>query len=239
VGNDTLQLTDIGTRIGAFTLADITFELGMGEVVGYVGHNGSGKSTTFRIIGDLVRPTSGTVRFGELDHRADERRFKREVSIIGENASVYTSMRVSDVLAFARVFYRRWDDAWCRTMQRELRLPLDTKVAHLSTGMRTKLAIVLGLSGRPQIVVMDEPTSGLDPASQEWVWAVVDDQTRQGRMGFLVSSHSREEVVDHCTRVVVLDEGRIRERLDLAAPRSTNLVRLRAAMGGAGESYAD
>lgn len=234
----TLKIDNVEVRLGVFHLSGISFEVAPGEVVGYLGHNGAGKSTTFRVISELVRPVGGTVRLGDLDHRKDEREFKRKVSFIGDNQHVYSGMRVAEVLDFASQFYPGWDHAWCAQMCDDLRLPLRAKTSHLSTGMRTKLGLVLGFSPRPEFVVMDEPTSGLDVASSEWIWEVIDAQVKAGRLGALVSSHSRDEVIEQCSRVIVLEDGHIREEIDLRGDRGRARVLVESAMGR-GNVHAD
>ncbi|HOV01558.1 MAG: ABC transporter ATP-binding protein [Actinomycetales bacterium] len=233
-GRETLSLDGVGVRLGGFVLSGVTFAVGPGEVVGLVGHNGSGKSTTFRIIADLIRPTSGSITLGDLDHRADERAFKRRVCFVGDNNQTYAGMTVGAVLAFARRLYPNWDHDWCAQLCDELRLPLDTKVAHLSAGMRTKLGLVLGFSPRPDVIVLDEPTAGLDGASNEWIWQVVDRQSVEAGLAVIVSSHSRDDVAQHCSRVVLLEQGQIIDQIDIAGDRALARERLEGAMGRGG-----
>lgn len=215
-GNNELVLDSLSVRLGEFQLADVGLTVTPGEVVGLVGHNGAGKTTTFRIIADLVRPAAGTVRLGDLDHRRDEREFKQHVGFVGDNKSPYAGMRVQDALAFATSLYPHWDDELCRRMCRELHLPSRTKVTHLSTGMHTKLGIVLALSAHPRMLILDEPTSGLDSESREWIWDALERSVATDGVGILTASHSRTEVAAHCTSVVALTDGRVstRRRLD-------------------------
>ncbi len=171
--SDSLSVEGVSVRLGKFRLNDITFAINPGEVVGYLGHNGSGKTTTFRVIADIVRPQRGVVRLGVLDHRADEAAFKERVGIVGDNKSIYRNFRVGEVLQFAAAFYRQWDQPWCLDVCQNLHLPLTTQVKHLSTGMRAKLALILQLSAQPEFLVLDEPTSGLDAESAEWLWRLL------------------------------------------------------------------
>ena len=128
------------------------------------------------------------------------------------NRSTYPASRVADALKFASSLYPKWDQKWCLQLVAQLRLPLETRVANLSTGMQAKLAIVLALSPRPDFLLLDEPTSGLDVESAEFFWDVVTDLANRQEIGALVSSHTREEVAAHCSRIVVLEGGRVRSR---------------------------
>lgn len=226
-----LEIAGLGVRLGAFELRDVSMTVRSGEVVGLLGHNGSGKSTTFRIIADIVRPASGSVRLGGLDHRADERAFKQKVSFIGDNKSTYRGFTVAEVLEFTAQLYPRWDQRWCEDMCKELRLPVETKVKNLSTGMQAKLGLVLGFSPHPEFVVMDEATSGLDLRSTEWIWRVVEDQKVRTGLGVLMSSHKRDEVSEHCDRVVVLDDGQLLDEFELGSDARDNEERIGHLMG--------
>lgn len=208
-----LRLRDVSVRLGAFVLEGIDLDVGLGEVVGLLGHNGCGKSTTFRIIADVVRPARGSVTVDGFDHRLDEREFKRRVCFVGDNKGTFPKSRVSEALAFAAALYPRWDQAWCDDLCDQLFLPTDTEVEHLSTGMHTKLALVLALSARPSFLMLDEPTSGLDIESQQLIWKIIGNLSGSGEIGVLVSSHSADEVEEHCTRIVALENGAIREQL--------------------------
>ena len=210
-----LTLQNISASVGRFAISDVSFSVDQGEIVGLLGHNGAGKSTTFRVVADLVRPTHGSVRLGRYDHRRDERRFKQHVAFIGDNQNVYPGMRVVDAIAFSRAFYPTWDDDWCENACRELRLPYQTKVAHLSTGMKAKLGIILGLAFHPKIAILDEPTSGLDVASREWLWETLNLRVDARRLGVLISSHSQTEILDRCHRAIILEDGVIRHEIGL------------------------
>lgn len=216
-----LMLQNVSASVGRFSISDISLSVDQGEIVGLLGHNGAGKSTTFRVVADLIRLTRGEVRLGRYDHRRDERRLKQLMAFIGDNQNVYPGMRVGHALAFSRRFYPTWDDAWCERACRQLRLPHETKVAHLSTGMRAKLGIILGLSFHPKIAILDEPTSGLDASSREWLWDTLESRVAAGALGVLVSSHSQSEILDKCHRAVILEDGRVRHEIRLEGDEST------------------
>jgi ABC-2 type transport system ATP-binding protein len=234
--DDTLRIRGVCVTRGSFEMRDIDLDVGPGEVVGYLGHNGAGKSTTFRVIADLLRPEAGVVTFAGLDHRRDEKAFKQRVTFVWDQSQVYSTLAVGDLLRFTRRLYPGWDDAFAERTCRELHLPLDRKASQLSKGMRTKLALVLAFSPRPRCVVLDEPTSGLDAASAEWFWELLADQTSRNGLGVLIASHSNDEVLSACDRVVILGEGRIIDAFGVgvgtAGARERLLTGLRGAVGG-------
>jgi ABC-2 type transport system ATP-binding protein len=202
-------------QLGTFVMTNISFWVTPGEIVGYLGHNGSGKTTTLRVMSNMVRPTAGTIRIGDLDHRADERAFKQRVSVVNDYHNAYQNLTVKEVLAFAAHFQPGWDERWCVQVCKGLRLPLEAKIRTLSKGMHTKLGIVMGLSPRPQFLVLDEPTAGMDQMSSEWIWAVIRAWVDRGDLGVLVASHSLSEIVDQCSRVVLLEQGHIADQFYL------------------------
>lgn len=233
-----LVVESLSVHLGEFDLRDVSLTVHPGTVVGLVGRNGSGKSTTLRIVADLVRPSCGSVRLGSLDHRRDEREFKQVVGFVGDNKNPYASMRVQQVLDFAKSLYDHWDAALCRAMCDELRLPLRTKIGHLSTGMHTKLGIILALSPHPEVLLLDEPSSGLDAASREWIWQTLTRAASTDGTGILLTSHGRAEIAENCASVVVLDEGRVAATLDLVPGSAEAREAVDSVMRGS-EIYAD
>mgnify|MGYP000920007976 CR=1 FL=1 len=203
-------------RRPGFTLGPLSASLACGSVTALVGHNGSGKSTLYNALCDLVRPTEGGVQFDRFDHRRNEADFKQRVGFVSDFSHIYGGMSVELAIRFASSFYDHWDSDYTEKMLVELRLPRKRAVKDLSKGMKTKLSLVLTLASRRQFLVLDEPTSGLDVGSTHWFWKQMKLAVGGG-MGLLLSLHSYEQVVDHCDRVLILENGRLRDDVDLHA----------------------
>jgi ABC-2 type transport system ATP-binding protein len=156
-------LTGVVKRYPGFTLGPLDLTLDPGTVVGFVGPNGSGKTTTLNCIAGLVVPEAGSVDvFGHpADHRAPA--WKADIGVVGEAHGFYRGWTANENLRFLSGFYPGWSNQRAHRLAVRLGLPLDKKVEQLSKGHLAKLAMVAALGHGPRLLLLDEPTSGLDP----------------------------------------------------------------------------
>lgn len=189
-------------------IIDLSITVQKGDVYGFIGSNGAGKSTTIRILLGLIKSNSGKAEvFGE-DIRRHRREILSGIGYIPSEAGYYPNMRVSDAIQMSADL-RRMD---CAREARRLCgiLGLDTgrKVEELSFGNRKKLGIVLALQHRPDLLILDEATGGLDPLMQKAFWDLMAQRHNQGATIFF-SSHVLSEIQQHCTRAAIIREGRL------------------------------
>lgn len=188
---------------------DISFAIPKGSICGLVGPNGAGKTTILRILLDLVRPDSGTVRVLGLDPARSALDILARVGYVPEKHHIYQWMRVQQVLDFAAGIYPRWDWDECKQVNEILGLPIDRKVNELSRGELAKLALIVALGHKPELLVLDEPTSGLDPLiRREFLTAIVGLLKDANRTVFF-STHILSDVERIADRVIVMNEGNI------------------------------
>lgn len=187
---------------------DVSFSLGPGEVLGFLGPNGSGKTTTIRMMLGLLRPTAGSLRVLGADPWSGGPAPRARLGYVPGDLSLYDRMTGAATVRFAaRV--RRMDgvgdaDAVAERLDLDLRRPVKV----LSRGNRQKLGLVLALMHRPDLLVLDEPTSGLDPLMQQVFHEIVREAVADGRSVFL-SSHVLSEVQQVADRVAVIREGHL------------------------------
>ncbi|WP_406630307.1 ABC transporter ATP-binding protein [Amycolatopsis sp. WGS_07] len=196
-------------RFGAVTaVADLTFSASPGEITGFLGPNGSGKTTTMRMLLGLVRPTAGTatidgVRYADLPHPA------RAVGAVLDGADPHPSCSAREHLriyaAMARLPRRRVDEV---LEQLELTAFADRPSRDYSTGMRRRLSLATALLGDPGVLVLDEPGNGLDPQGMAWLREVLTGFAASGRT-VLISSHVLSELEQIAGQVVVVRDGRL------------------------------
>ena len=164
---DTKELTK---RYGAFEVVQsLNLAVEKGRITGFLGRNGAGKSTTIRMLLGITHPSSGagTVLGRAIDDPKQSVEMRRHVAYVAEDKQLYSWATVSEMIAFTRSFYADWQTDTERALLRRYALPPDRKVNALSKGMRTKLALLLALSRRPELLILDEPSEGLDPVSIE------------------------------------------------------------------------
>lgn len=205
---EALQLTKFyGTQRG---IEDVFFSVNAGEIFGCLGPNGSGKTTTIRLVMNLIRPTRGYLRlFGE-DIQSAGSKIRSRIGYLPGEFGLYDNYTPRQVLQLYRDLSR--SDApifeWvCEAMQ-FVEVERRVQVKTLSKGLKQKLAIVQALQHNPDLIILDEPTGGLDPLAQNAFYGLLHELKSQGKTIFF-SSHILSEVYRVCDRVIVLREGRV------------------------------
>ncbi len=196
---------------GTVAVADVSLTVHRGEIVGVLGRNGAGKSTTVEMIGGLREPDGGTVRVLGLDPAgsvADRAALRERVGLQLQESALPARLTVREAVEEYACFYD--DPADPDALLRDLDL-LDkagTRYAALSGGQKQRLSIALALVGNPEIAILDELTTGLDPQARRDTWDVVERVRRSGVTVVLVT-HFMEEAERLCDRVVLVDAGRV------------------------------
>jgi ABC-2 type transport system ATP-binding protein len=230
-----LEVRGLTKRYGQVTaLNGLDLTVAAGEVYGFLGRNGAGKSTTIRILMGITEATSGTIAlFGE-PVRGDLVRLRQRIGYVAQEQSFYPWMTPRDLARFVRAFFPKWDDAEFDRLVKRLDMPMERKIGTFSGGMRVKTALAMALAHRPPLLLLDEPTAGLDPvARREFLELVRAEQKTSGHTTFF-SSHLVDEVELVAHRVGIVDDGRM--RFEGSIPSLAARVRLVTRMLSAEES---
>lgn len=180
------------------------------HITGFLGRNGAGKSTTIKMLLGMIRPTAGTGRVLGYDiaDPAQSLAIRRRIAYVGEDKGLYGYMTVAELIRFTRSFYPDWQPEIAARLLRAYQLPPGRKVKAISKGMRTKLALLLALARRPELIILDEPTEGLDPVSIEELLQTLREVRDAGTSVFF-SSHQLDEVERIADRVLMIDRGQL------------------------------
>ncbi|HKV72806.1 MAG TPA: ABC transporter ATP-binding protein [Gemmatimonadales bacterium] len=190
---------------------DLSFSVASGEVLGLVGPNGAGKTTTLRSLCGVIRPTRGTIEIGGVDLGRDPVRAKGQIAFMPDEPHLFDYLTVEEHLRFtARLYKAAGAESRIPALLAELELSEKASAlpTELSRGMRQKLVIACGLIHDPKALVFDEPLTGLDPAGIRRMKQTIVDRARQGA-AVLLSSHLLHLVEEICTRVLILQRGRM------------------------------
>jgi ABC-2 type transport system ATP-binding protein len=180
-----------------------------GQAFAFLGRNGQGKTTTIRTLLGLLKPDAGTVRVLGLDPAADPLEIRRRVGYVAEDQVMFGWMRVGQLLSFVAPFYPTWDPARAKELSDRFELPLKTRVKHLSKGQGVRVALLLALSHRPELVILDDPTLGLDPIMRKEFIRDLVTHLQGEQVGVFFSSHLLYEIEPVADSVVILDKGRV------------------------------
>jgi ABC-2 type transport system ATP-binding protein len=208
-----IHVTDLTRTFGAFTAVDhITFDVKPGEVFGFLGANGAGKTTAIRMLIGLLQPSSGSARVAGYDVAHDTEQVKRNIGYMSQRFSLYEDLTPREnIRLYGGIYGLTRDQIRQRTAEMLERLGFssvaDTAVRSLPLGWRQKLAFSVALVHRPQIVFLDEPTSGVDPITRRQFWELIYDAASKGTT-VLVTTHYMDEA-EYCDRVSIMVAGRI------------------------------
>ena len=212
-GSRVIKVANVTRRYGELVAVDdVSFEVGQGEVVGLLGHNGAGKTTIMKMLTGSLEPTSGSIRVRALEMGRDTRAIQAKVGYLPENCPAWPEMSVIDYLEYRAglqgVAPERRRAAVARAIARtaladKATAPLQT----LSRGYRQRVGVAQALLHEPEILILDEPTNGLDPTQIRHMRDLVRDLARSATV--IVSTHILQEVQATCQRVLIMRRGRL------------------------------
>ena len=208
-----IEVRRLTRRFGDFVAVnELSFDVGEGEIFGFLGSNGAGKSTTIRMLCGLLRPTSGTATVGGVDVSRDPEGVKRRIGYMSQKFSLYEPLTVDQNIAFFGGIYGLDRDRLAA--RREFVLDMaglrgreSTLTSALSGGWRQRLALGCAILHEPPIVFLDEPTGAVDPLARRQFWRLIDELARSG-VTVLVTTHYLDEA-EHCHRIAIIQAGRL------------------------------
>lgn len=190
-------------------VSGLNLQVPRGSVFAFLGRNGAGKTSTVRMLLNLLDRTSGEVSVLGLDPAHRDTEIKRRVGYVAENQRMYDWMTVSQIAWFCSGFYPTWDKAYCTDLMKQMGLNPNDKIKSLSMGTKAKVALLLAMAHRPELLILDEPTSGLDvPTARTIEQCIVDAKTR-GKC-IVYSTHVMEEAEYLCDRIAVISDGSLK-----------------------------
>jgi ABC-2 type transport system ATP-binding protein len=186
----------------------LNLEVPQGGIYALVGPNGAGKTTAIKVLMNILKPTRGTAEILGTDSTRLRGDWFAQIGYVSENQQQPEWMRVDQFFDYLRPFYPTWDRQVESSLIRQMQLPLDRKLRHLSRGMKMKAALASSLAYRPKLIVLDEPFTGLDPlVRDELVESLLE---RASEATILISSHDLAEIESFSSHVGYMEEGRLK-----------------------------
>jgi ABC-2 type transport system ATP-binding protein len=206
-----IEVRDLTRRFGDFVAVNhVSFDVQAGEIFGFLGSNGAGKSTTIRMLCGLLQPTSGTAMVSGIDVGRDPEGVKRRIGYMSQRFSLYESLTVDENIQFFGGVYGLSREKLAARREfvidmAGLRGRESTLARTLSGGWRQRLALGCAILHEPPIVFLDEPTGGVDPLSRRRFWRLIDGLSQAG-VAVLVTTHYLDEA-EHCHRIAIIQAG--------------------------------
>lgn len=208
-----IEVEGLVKRFGSFVANDhLTFDVYKGEIFGFLGANGAGKTTAIRILCGLSRPTSGKVLVAGIDAARNPEEIKKRIGYMSQRFSLYEDLTVTEnIELYGGIYGMRMKEIRTRTADLLKRLDFEqygnTLIRSLPLGLRQKLAFAVAVFHDPDIVFLDEPTSGVDPITRRQFWEMIWETAARGITVF-VTTHYMDEA-EYCDRVTIMSEGKI------------------------------
>lgn len=212
-GEKAVVVRDLERRFGDFVAVNkVSFEVGRGEIFGFLGANGAGKSTTIRILCGLLAPTAGSGTVAGFDVRTEPEKIKAHIGYMSQRFSLYEDLTVEENINFFSGIYRiprarkQQRKDWVLTMA-GLQEQRHMRTGELAAGWKQRLALGCAVLHEPAVLFLDEPTSGVDPASRRQFWDLIYDLAGKGVTVF-VTTHYMDEA-EYCDRLALMHRGEV------------------------------
>lgn len=205
-----IELEGATKKLGNFSLGPLTFSVPTGCIVGYIGENGAGKSTTIKLLLGLMRPDSGKIKiFGEPVTKNGPVK-KEDIAFVFDDLFLPGMMTLQHVRKFHRYLYKKsWQDATFQRLVREFHLPDRKAIEHFSRGMKMQLGLAIALSHGAKLLLLDEATSGLDPVIRDDVLDLLLDYIQDEEHTAFVSSHILSDLEKAADYIAFLHKGQL------------------------------
>ena len=199
--DEILQIKDLTKSYRDFKLDRVSFSIPKGSIMGLIGENGAGKSTTINAILGLIKKDKGTVRFWGKEFDSSKQ-IKENIGVVFDGINFYETLTPEKVGKICAAAYKQWDSSTYQKFLERFSLSKGKEIKTLSKGMKMKLSIAAALSHRPKLLILDEATSGLDPVMRADILEIFAEFVREGGHSILMSSHittDLEKVADYIT----------------------------------------
>jgi transporter len=197
-----LQVDNLTKQYSDFKLDNVSFSIPKGTIMGLIGENGAGKSTTINAILDLIKKDGGTVTFWGQELTENTKQLKEDIGVVFDGINFYETLTPAKIGKISQAAYSQWDVSLYQGYLKRFALPDDKEVKTFSKGMKMKLCIAVALSHHPKLLILDEATSGLDPVMRDDILDVFLDFVQDENHSILMSSHittDLEKVADYIT----------------------------------------
>ncbi|MGR9049790.1 ABC transporter ATP-binding protein [Halobacillus faecis] len=184
-----VELKNATKKFKGFSVENIDLQVKQGLITGFIGDNGAGKSTTIKMMMNLLKPDAGEVKVFGLDYRTHEKEIKERIGFVYDGNVFFEGLNLKDIRRIVGPAYKRWDDGLFNKYVEQFDLPLNKSIKTFSKGMQMKASLAIALSHHAELIIMDEPTAGLDPNFRRELLELLQEVMIDGRRTIFLSTH--------------------------------------------------
>lgn len=204
-----VEIKGLNKKYEGFALEDVSFTVPKGSIVGLVGENGAGKSTSIKAILGLIHTDGGEITVFGRDISQLDKQQKEMIGVVLDNCGFHETLNCRDINKVMKQMYTQWDEAAFENYRQRFKLPETKKVKEYSKGMKQKLAIAAALSHHAKLLIMDEATSGLDPIVRDEILDILLEFIQDEEHSVLISSHIISDLEKIADYITFLHQGRV------------------------------
>ena len=204
-----IEINGLCKNFESFQLKNVSFSLEEGYIMGFIGRNGAGKSTTLKTMLNLMKNDGGEVKLCGLSMPKDELEIKNQVGYVFGGVDFYPEAKISRITNVTKNFYHEWDDARYKELCERFEIDQNKKFKQLSAGMKVKYSVAVAMSHNPKLLILDEPTSGLDPAARDDLVLLFQEFVEDGAHSILFSTHITSDLEKCADYITYIKQGQI------------------------------
>ena len=209
MANNALEIKNLNTTIGDFSLNDINFSLEKGTIMGFIGKNGSGKTTLIKTLLNMLPSTSGEVLFDNIVMYGNEETVKAKIGVVFDSLIYPLNLKPTKIKRMMSPFYKTFDDKTFDQLMNRFELDPGKRLSAYSKGMQMKFGVVMALCHNPELIILDEPTAGLDPIARADVIDLLLELMQKEERSILFSTHITSDLEKIADYITMINKGKI------------------------------
>lgn len=204
-----IEVNGLCKNFEKFQLKNVSMTLEEGFIMGFIGRNGAGKSTTLKTMLNLMKSDGGTIQLCGLSNPRDEIEIKNQVGYVFGGVDFYPEAKISRITDVTKSFYKEWNEELYKSLCERFEIDQNKKFKHLSAGMKVKYSVAVAMSHNPKLLILDEPTSGLDPAARDDLVLLFQEFIEDGQHSILFSTHITSDLEKCADYITYIKQGEI------------------------------
>ena len=204
-----IEVNGLCKNFEKFQLKNVSMTLEEGFIMGFIGRNGAGKSTTLKTMLNLMKSDGGTIQLCGLSNPRDEIEIKNQVGYVFGGVDFYPEAKIGRITDVTKSFYKEWNEELYKSLCERFEIDQNKKFKHLSAGMKVKYSVAVAMSHNPRLLILDEPTSGLDPAARDDLVLLFQEFIEDGQHSILFSTHITSDLEKCADYITYIKQGEI------------------------------